>query len=204
MEYQPSSINVDECFSVQPEINNFLEIPSEKVVSEVLLYRLLNITEVAVRNELNKAGIDSPLVGLRVGYVLVKKENLKDKEREIEEEKNFVSWGLVPDHNNLLELAQNAPEGNTEIDKTIKTQFFEFSDKLVNRLQDTIITKTPGIKREVHRVDAHVAWRTINSIQTSSEGCYLKDDGKWYRRQCSNIGGSEWCWERKCSENQHF
>jgi len=85
----------DRPFSEQQDIQSFLNSPSNDIVPEILLYRLLIVVELALKQKFP----DNQFGGLCLGYTLETVEAKAENSGVF-----YVSWGWNPIYNQLTEV----------------------------------------------------------------------------------------------------
>ena len=134
-------INVDEPFIMQQIANNILTQSYDGEIPESLLYRLLRVTELAIKNELDRnTVIEQKVIGLKIGYQALRAGS-KDLGKIY-----AVGWGNFPEapvvpNDSLEELSEEEKE-TTEFDLAVELEetslSFEFLDNLRVRLKEAM------------------------------------------------------------------
>lgn len=144
MDYQQKAVNVEQPFSEQQDVMDIFTSISEGPVPEVIVYRLLRVAEVAVRDELVRVGSKERLVGLQLVY---QSPLLGSSELGLA---YSVEWGKVPqvekttENEEVSEDEEEFPEVDTEIEESGTSLSLDFIDQLITRLEESIRENTPS------------------------------------------------------------
>lgn len=173
MKFQQTSVNIDQPFTAQKVVKDICSSSSKGLIPEIVLYRLLRVAELAVREELNRIGAKKELLGLQLRY---EAPFLNTGEGE---EIYSVEWGKFP-----LDEDQTNTEEETENDSNLNDNSLslEFISTLITRLQEAIKEYTPPALLEgrslivgvgVHITSFSQQMFMSNSITSAPLGDYI-------------------------------
>lgn len=171
MEYQPTSITVDEPFLSQQAFRDFLKLPSEESAIKIGLHDLLEVAKVVIRDELVACGCsENELTGFQ----------LKCKVSQIGN-KNLAEDYTVEWHHSPQEVSEN----NQEVWKKLSEENLgeKFINNLFTRIREMVVdSKMLAASAEdalkISTVMNFSSGRSLHDEEDCDPDCPLIDGGK--------------------------